>query len=298
MHLLIIGGSGLVGWNLMNTARASGHQVTATYHRHAEPGLLPFEQLDWTGEVLTPAGIPYDAIVNCSAWSWVDGCENDPRRAFRDNCDLPAQLARAAHRTETPFVHFSSSYIFDGTLGPYSETDPPNPINVYGRSKLAGEEAVLEATQGAALVIRTMGVYGEEPQQKNFVYQVMRNLRDGKSMNVPSDQLGNATHAADIATGTLALLANQHTGIWNLAGPEPNLARLEFARRIAEAYRLDASLLHPVTTESLGQTAPRPLHGGLDIGKAAETIGFQPSRWTRVPEPQPPKPASTSPAAR
>ncbi|MDQ6860951.1 MAG: SDR family oxidoreductase, partial [Verrucomicrobiota bacterium] len=242
MKLLIIGASGLVGWNLWQVARAAGHEVRATYATHPLPGLVSLrlddsQQLRSTIEALWP-----DAVVCCAAWSWVDGCESDPGRAFRENRDLPANAARAATQAGARFVHFSTSYVFDGKRGPYSESDEPDPISVYAESKLAGEEEVAGITNGTAMIVRTMGVYGSEPQQKNFVYQVRRNLAAGKRMKVPNDQIGNATEAANLAEGVLALLEIEASGIWNLAGDGPNLLRADFARQIARTYGLDQSL--------------------------------------------------------
>lgn len=280
MKFLIVGASGLVGWNLSRVAGQAGHAVTGTYHGFALPGLIQLD-LDDAGKVraLLVREKP-DVVVCCSAWSWVDGCQGDPGKAARLNRDQPGFLAREADLAGARFVHFSTSYVFDGTKGPYSEEDPPSPISVYGKAKLAGEKAVLEATGGSALIARTMGVYGEEPQRKNFVYQVRRNLGEGKRMKIPSDQIGNATYAPDLAGMLLTLLDRGLGGIWNLAGPEPDLKRRDLAERIAEAYGLDASLFDFVPTSSLGQPAPRPLHGGLKIGKILQYENREPSKWT------------------
>jgi dTDP-4-dehydrorhamnose reductase len=98
-------------------------------------------------------------------------------------------------------------------------------------------------------------------------------------MRVPSDQLGNASYAGDLAEGVAALVEGGWGGVWHLAGPEPGLARVDFARRIARHYGLDESLVEPVSTAELGQPARRPLHGGLRIDKAREALGFSPRAW-------------------
>jgi len=281
MKLVVIGASGLLGWNLHHVAVQLGHQVTGTYHRFALPGLreLSLERERELKELIR-AEAP-DAVVCCAAWSWVDGCEQDPGRAFRENGEQPGTAARLAREARSRFVYLSTSYVFNGRDGPYDETSPPNPLSVYGQAKRAGEVAVMKATEDEALIIRTMGLYGFEPQEKNFVYQVRRTLESGRRMPVPSDQFGNATDASNVAEGLLRLLEGQVTGTWNLAGPDPELSRSDFAMQIARSYQLDESLIVPTPTERLGQLAPRPPQGGLLVGKATSQLSWQPIPWRK-----------------
>lgn len=224
-----------------------------------------------------------ELVVYAAGWTWVDGCESDPARAERENHTWPAQAAAVASARGARFVFLSTSYVFDGCDGPYDEDAQANPLGVYGRTKLAGELAVLDATGGDALIARTMGVYGPEPQRKNFVYQVRARLGAGERMWVPDDQFGNATYAEDLAGGILQLAQAGYSGIWNVAGPEPDLCRAELARRIARAYSLDECLLECVPTTRLQQQAPRPRHGGLHIARIRQAIGFDPASWITIP---------------
>jgi dTDP-4-dehydrorhamnose reductase len=282
MKLLIVGASGLVGWNFARVARAAGHEVAGTYATHPSPDLieLRLENIEAVRRLLED--FRPDAVIYCAAWSWVDGCEGDPGRAFLENAGHPARVADLAHRGRAKFLSFSTSYVFDGRDGPYDETAATHPLSVYGKSKLEGERRVLEATEGEALIARTMGVYGEEPQQKNFVYQVVRALRAGKPMTVPSDQSGNASYAGDVAAISLKLVEQGANGIWNVAGPDPNLNRRDFALRIAREYGLDPGLLRFVPTAELGQPAPRPRQGGLVITRAVKATSIAPSPWTPI----------------
>src|SRR5665213_1693423 len=166
MKLLIIGASGLIGSTLLRTARELGYQVLGTRNKQEIEGLVPLD-LSNTEDCRRLIGeFRPDAVVCCAAWPWVDGCENDPERALRENCTQPARLAQLSAEVGAAYVYISTSYVFDGEKGPYSEEDTPNPINVYGRSKLSGEQAVLDATGGRAIIARTMGVYGAEVQRK------------------------------------------------------------------------------------------------------------------------------------
>lgn len=279
MNLLILGASGLVGSNLFRVGVSEGHTVFGTYNRYPLPHLGQLSLDDRRGlENVLKSRRP-EAVICCAAWSWVDGCETDPARAFRENCEQPAMAAEVAHAAGARFVYLSSSYVFDGANGPYDEEATPHPLSVYARSKLAGEEAVARATANDALIARTMGVYGEEPQMKNFVYQVRRNLAAGRRMKIPCDQVGNATEAKNLSEGILCLLERRAHGIWNVAGPDPNLNRAQFARQIAHTYNLDESLFDFVSTADLQQAAARPLHGGLLTGKVTEATGWTPEGW-------------------
>jgi dTDP-4-dehydrorhamnose reductase len=207
-----------------------------------------------------------DAVYFTAAFSYVDGCEDDPARAFAVNRDAPAAAARAAARRHAAFVFYSTEYVFDGAAGPYGEDDPVRPLSVYGRSKLEGERAVLDAHPDA-LVVRTTVVYGVERQQKNFVYQVLRRLRAGERMPVPADQRSSPTYAEDLAAASRALVDKRQGGVLHVAGPEV-MDRHAFAREICRAFALDPRPLEPVTTASLRQKASRPLAAGLRIDRA------------------------------
>jgi len=282
MRVLIIGASGLVGNHCYTEALARRHEVLGTFRSTPAAGLTLLDLADEAAVRHLMDTFRPGAVLCCAAWSWVDGCENDPARAFAENRDLPARLAQIAHSHGAHFLHFSSSYVFNGRDGPYTEADSPDPLSLYGASKLAGEREVQAATDGRALIVRTMGVFGIEPLQKNFVYQVIKNLRAGKRMRVPKDQLGNATDAADLASGSLSLIESRASGIWNVAGKNPNLNRLAFAHLVARHCQLDASLIDPVLTSDMKQPAKRPLHGGLDIGKAISSLDWHPKDLDQI----------------
>jgi dTDP-4-dehydrorhamnose reductase len=282
MKILVLGASGLVGWNLLRVARPAGHECVGTYHAHPQRGLVPLDLENHAALVdLLKSFVP-EAVFYCSGWTWVDGCEGDPARAFHANAESPARVAREVDAIGAAFVYFSTSYVFDGKAGPYGEDDPPSPISVYGNSKLTGENEVLKAME-RALVARTMGVYGPEPQEKNFVYQVRKTLSAGQRLRVPNDQFGNVTYAPDLAAMAIELVKQGRRGVWNLAGPDPCICRSDFALNIAQSYGLSTGLIDPVDTASLRQPAPRPVQGGLKIEKAVEATSIIPRPWVKLP---------------
>jgi dTDP-4-dehydrorhamnose reductase len=276
MRLLVVGGSGLVGAHVMREARARGHFAAGTYRGNPTPGLDPLDGAR-TGdfEALLDRHAP-EVVVHAAGWTWVDGCEGDPDRALEENCRQPARMAELCAARGIRFAYFSTSYVFDGTGGPYDEDAPGSPINAYGRSKWEAERALETVTKGTALIARIICVFGEEDRRKNFAYQVLGALRDGKTLRLPADQTGNPTWAGDIAAALLALLERSASGTWHLAGEDPACGRVQWAERLAAAFesagvpRHADFRLEPVLTADLRQPAPRPLRGGMVSRRLAE----------------------------
>jgi len=213
-----------------------------------------------------------DWVVHAAGWTWVDGCEGDPARAFRENCEQPIAVAALCHELGARFAYFSTTYVFDGRSGPYGEENHPNPVNVYARSKWAAEQRIQSEIAGTALIPRVICVWGREAQQKNFVYQVLKALREGRKMRLPSDQFGNPSWAGDIAAWLVTLMAAGERGVWNLAGSGENCSRVEWFCAIRDAARAtglvpqrDDAGFEAVPTAVLNQPAARPLHAGARI---------------------------------
>jgi dTDP-4-dehydrorhamnose reductase len=210
----------------------------------------------------------------------VERCESDPAWANETNHLGPLALARAARHV--PFVFFSTDYVFDGreapgspagpyaSAGPYSEDAPTHPLSVYGRSKLLGEQAILDA-HPSALIVRTTTVFGPDPQRKNFLYTLQRLLSAGTPMRVPTDQISTPTYNQDLARATIALVQAGATGVFHIAGPDL-CSRYDFALLAAGILGLDVSHLQPVITAELNQRAARPLASGLRTGKLLATL--------------------------
>ncbi len=269
---LIVGASGQVGTAMLHHLHTHvGPGAALPAARTPAPGSLTLD----LAKLRTPQdaallldGLDLSAILCVAGWTWVDGNEDDPDRAFQINAHGPATLAAYAESRGLPFVYYSTDYLFSGSEddpGPYTEDYPTHPVNVYGRSKLAGEQAVIAAASGAIL-LRTAGVYGADAQGKNFLYQVVRNLSAGRVMQVPFDQVSTPAYNVDLAGATFTLLQNGATGVYNACGPDV-LGRLEFALLIASEFDLDSTLLEGISTAALQQRAIRPLRAGLDSTK-------------------------------
>ena len=275
---LVVGASGQVGNQIAETLGDSALRSGRS------PRTVAPDSNNWVhADLIDLAANPGDAreiiggrdlaAVYCVAGATdVERCEFQPEWAMDSNCHGPLALAKAA--SHIPFVYFSTEYVFDGTSGPYSEDSPTNPISVYGRSKLRGEQEILSAHPGA-LIVRTTVVFGHDPAQKNFLYSLRRLLGSGKPMRVPADQISTPTYNRDLAAATVALVNSGQTGIFHVCGPEL-LSRYDFALLAAERLALDTSLLSAAPTSELTQKAPRPLTAGLSIGKLKSTLpGFR-----------------------
>lgn len=262
MRALVVGGSGQIGGWLLRTLAGRGHEAVGTYLSVPHEGLVPLdasrreESARWLREA-RPEVVFYPA-----GFTWVDGCERDPARARDANLDQPLDLARAAVGLGARFVYFSTDYVFDGVAGPYDEDSPTNPLSVYGRAKLDAERALADELGDRALTVRTSWVFGPERQGKNFAYQLVKALGQGKALECPSDQISSPSYGPDVANAVVGLVEEGISGLIHVAGPEV-MERVEFARSIAGAFGLDPSRIVAKTTEELGQGAPRPLNGGL-----------------------------------
>lgn len=262
MRAVIIGGSGQIGGLILREWTASGHEATGTYLGHPVAGLVPLDAANTSEAASWLAAIQPEVVFYPAGFTWVDGCERDPARAFAANFDQPLALARASQNAGARFVLFSTDYVFDGKHGPYDESAPTAPLNVYGRAKRDAEEAILDALGESALVLRTAWVYGPERQGKNFAYQVVRKLAAGETVVCPSDMRSSPSYAPDVARAAGTLAESGASGLFHVAGPEV-MTRLDFARAIAQGFGLDPDHITGTPDAQLPQGAARPLNGGL-----------------------------------
>ena len=266
--VLVLGGSGLVGHAVMRVAKGRGLDAVGTYHRFAVPGLLAWDGAPASYETLVESVAPR-VVVYAAGFTNVDACEAREEEALHWNATVPSAVAAASR--SGAFVYLSTEYVFDGASGPYAEDDPVHPLSAYGRSKVAGEHAVL-AAHPDALIVRTTVVYGPDLHGKSFVAQLRRRLGNRERMRVPHDQVSTPTYSVDLAARTLDLVDRGSSGVWHVTGPA-RVDRFSFATSAAAAFGLDSTLLDSVSTADLGQVATRPLQAGLSIAKLVTMFG-------------------------
>ena len=259
---VVIGASGQIGGWLALKLADRGHEVIGTYATVPFPSLVKLDAADLEGAAAWVREIRPDILFYPAGFTWVDGCERDPARAFAANLEQPLNLARAVAEQGGRFVYFSTDYVFNGQSGPYDESAIPHPLSVYGQAKLKAEQALADELGTSQLTARTSWVFGPERQGKNFAYQLARALKAGKSLECPSDQISSPSYAPDVAQAVVSLVEKGKSGLIHVAGPEV-MGRVEFAQALAQGLGLDSRLIVSRTTTELGQAAPRPLQGGL-----------------------------------
>jgi len=208
-----------------------------------------------------------DQVINCAAYTNVDGAEDEREVCWNGNVMTVENLIYAARKVNARILHISTDYIFDGKDGPYTENAVANPLGFYGRSKLAAENA-LRASPLEYTIVRTMVLYGKSRNNRpDFVGWLINQLQHDRPVNIVTDQIGNTTLNDDLALSIWEVIKQDFCGIINIAGREI-VSRHAFAQTIADVFDLDASLINPITTDELNQKAPRPLKSGLVVDKA------------------------------
>ena len=273
-RLLVTGASGLLGANLVLEAIES-HQVTAVSRQHPVrvAGVTSY-RVDLTdrqaARALVAEAAP-EAIVHCAAATDVDGCERDPGMARLLNRDMAETIAAAAREQGAAFVFISTDAVFDGETGAYDETAGPEPLSVYGRSKLEVEQAVLRA-HPQALIVRT-NIYGWNAQAKESLAEwFLRRCQEGIRSPGWTDVSSTPILVNDLAGVILRLLATGRAGVYHVGGATC-LSKYDFGRRVAAAFDFDPDLIAPASVREAELMAPRALRLCLQCDKTESALG-------------------------
>jgi dTDP-4-dehydrorhamnose reductase len=216
-----------------------------------------------------------DFVINLAAYTNVDRSETEKELCWNTNVNAIEYLAKYCVPTNSHLIQISSDYVFDGNSGPYSETDLPNPISYYGRSKLAGEN-IIKRFNIPSTVIRTNVLFGYTKfGRPDFVQWVVNSLSKGEKIRIVTDQINNPTFLDDLSSGIKTIFDGGKTGLYNLGGGQ-FLNRYEFTEMIARFFDLDMNLVTPILTKDLNQPAPRPLKSGLINLKAETELNYKP----------------------
>jgi len=269
--LLVTGGSGFVGGSVLAAARAaSWRAVNADCADAAALEGVEFRRLDITEAAsVAPvlAEVRPEAVIHCAAIGNIDQSERDPERAWRVNVEGTAHLAGAAARIGARFVFLSSSTVFDGKSGRYREADPPMPVNVYGRTKVAAEHAACVLCP-PALVVRISMAYGyPRTGGASFLTRVEERLRAGQPTDQPADEFRTPIDVLTLADALLELASLDASGLLHL-GPQARISRYDFARKIAARLGADPALVQDRRAEALPGRAPRPKDVSFETDRA------------------------------
>jgi dTDP-4-dehydrorhamnose reductase len=278
--VMIFGANGLLGQKLV--AAFSDKFEVAAVGRKPRPRFDSFETNYFRADIIDRAKVRSlvrenkpKLIINAAAYADVDGCEINREECWNVNVKGVENIAQAANSIDARLIHISSDYLFDGQRDvAVSEDASPNPINYYGRSKLAGENAVI-ATGADHAIIRTMILYGVGRNLRhNLVTRLIEKLSLGESLQIADDRFGHPTLADDLAKAIRRVAELQKSGVLHICGPD-YLSRYDFAVRIAKIFGRNVDFIQPTNSSNLKQTAPRPLYAHFDLTKARQELGIE-----------------------
>ncbi len=287
-RILLIAPTGQVGWELLRCAQPLGTIIPVSRVANAY-GQVDLSNADSVRRIIQE--VKPDIILNAAAYTAVDKAEEEMELAFQVNGTAPAIMAEEAKKSKTLLVHYSTDYVFDGQNNTaYREDDAVNPIGVYGKTKLAGEEGI-EAIGGDYLIFRTAWVYGI--RGKNFLLTMQRLAKEREELSIVSDQIGAPTWSFMITQATVQVLTqlyspqliadkSQFSGIYHLTcGGQTSW--YEFARAIIAREHKQPNLI-PIPTSEYPTPAKRPAYSVLSNQKLQQTFGITIPDWEKILE--------------
>lgn len=283
MKILITGSNGLLGQKLVSLlyllpevtliATARGANRDEIYEDYI------YESMDITSEKNVLEVFRKhkpDAVIHTAAMTHVDQCELNKEACVDQNITAVNHIVKASKEVGAFLLHVSTDFIFDGTHGPLTEEEKPNPVNYYGWTKWEAEKAV-EASGLKWAIARTVLVYGvvQDMSRSNIVLWVKNNLEQKKEINVVNDQWRTPTLAEDLAKGCWLIVQKQAQGIFNISGEEM-ISPYDLAHEVANVWNLDKGLIKQADSSTFTQPAMRPPKTGFIIDKAKKQLGYKP----------------------
>jgi len=283
MKILITGSNGLLGQKLVSLlylkpeitliATARGANRDEIYEDYI------YESMDITSEENVLAVFRKhkpDAVIHTAAMTHVDQCELNKETCVDQNINAVNHIVKACKEVGAFLLHVSTDFIFDGTRGPLTEEEIPNPVNYYGWTKWEAEKAVEKSGLQWAIA-RTVLVFGvvQDMSRSNIVLWVKNNLEQKKEINVVNDQWRTPTLAEDLAMGCWLIVQKKATGIFNISGEEM-LSPYDLAHTVADVWKLDKGLIKQADSSTFTQPAMRPPKTGFIIDKAKKQLGYKP----------------------
>ncbi|AMQ01834.1 dTDP-4-dehydrorhamnose reductase [Pedobacter cryoconitis] len=281
--VLVTGSNGLLGqkitsailsgkqFNLVATSKGKNRFKITQGYAYAEMDILdPVNVREVLGRYKP------DAIIHTAALTNVDKCETEKELAYALNVEAVKTLITICEEYTIQLVHLSTDFIFDGLNGPYLESDTPNPLSYYGKTKLEAEELIKKASCKWA-ILRTIIVYGiiSDESRSNIVLWAKGALEKGTPINVVNDQWRMPTLAEDLADACLLVVEKDAHGIFNISGKDM-MGISELVFKVADFWNLNKELITEISAASLNQSAPRPVKTGFILDKAIHELGYAP----------------------
>ena len=289
MRILVTGKNGQLGRSIQKIVNEQGNNPRSNNEQQVNDFIfVGREELDLSSEnninLYFNNNDKFDIIINCAAYTAVDKAEEELELANQVNHLAVKQLAQIAKNQQAKLIHISTDYVFDGESDkPYTETDKTSPINVYGKTKLAGEKVLQEVMPTNATIIRTSWVYSEFGN--NFVKTMLRLGKERDQISVVSDQIGSLTYATDLAEVILTIInskdyrnkGRQSTEIYHYSN-EDKISWYDFAKEIFKMAKIDCKV-NPIATDQYPTPAKRPRCTFMNKDKIIETFGVNIPDW-------------------
>jgi len=277
-RILVTGANGMLGENCVRLLMSEGVLLATDLHPQLITSMpvnyrpLNITATDEVHAVLTE--FRPDWVVNCAAYTGVDGSENHREKAWEVNVTGVRNIVDNLLTLGGQIIQISTDYVFDGQSGPYDENAAVNPINYYGQTKLASEHLIVESGL-PYVILRTNVLFGNATNPSaSFVHWVVTRLTRHEFITVVTDQYGNPTWTNGLAEAIRQVIRDGKTGLFNYGGAD-YVNRYDFALQIADIYQLEHGYIKPITTRELNQKAPRPLRAGLVCEKIKNTFGLE-----------------------
>lgn len=271
MKIVIIGTSGLLGEGFYHLKPSTDHELFFT-HFQKKP-MKSSQFLDMRDKIQVNhllSQIKPDVVINTAAITNPETCEKFPVEANITNVSGTKNLATFCNDNGTHFIQVSTEYVFDGKNGPYSEKDIPLPESIYGETKLKSEN-ITNDINSSFCIARTAMLFGWSINKQNLASYLIKELRDGKKVQVIHDQIVSPSYNDNIAEMLIEVAEKKLSGIFNIAGSSI-LSRFEFAENLCNIFNFDKNLLEKISISEFGWKANRPLKAGLSIEKISKVL--------------------------
>jgi dTDP-4-dehydrorhamnose reductase len=283
IKILVTGSNGLLGQKLTDLLTSNNaYELIASSkgaNRHPSTSNYVYEEMDVCDyadlERVITKHKP-NAVIHTAAMTNVDQCEGEKEACINLNVTSVEHLIKLAEKHGFYLVHLSTDFVFDGTSGPYKESDEPNPLSYYGQSKLDAENLLLQSKIRYS-ILRTIIVYGvaADMSRSNIVLWAKGALEKGQTIKVVNDQFRMPTLSEDLAKACMLAIEKQAQGIYHISGKD-YMSVIEMVRRIAKFFKLDDSIIEETNSSTLNQTAKRPPRTGFILDKAINELGYAP----------------------
>lgn len=267
MKIFVTGSTGLIGSQLCQDLVKQNHHVIECHHgpknfknNSVSMDLLQISSLNKIFSKIKP-----DVVVHCGAITDVDYCENHPETAYTVNSDSTEEIANICNENKIFLIYLSTDYVFNGSKGDYKESDPVDPINVYGMSKLEGENRIKSFGKNWC-IIRTSTPFGIHSTKQSFPIFVINSIKNSKKIKIPIDQITSPTFVKDLSLSICEIINKKITGLYNISG-STQISRLEFANLIAKNCTLNEHYIIPSYMHDLDWIARRPKNSSLNVNK-------------------------------